>query len=530
MKVFLLYRDRDFDSNCPLPPHSATLMKDLEIDRLLGAMAAGDASLFDVAKKTLFASLSQTEDILYRQQVLRECLEHAAVIRDIYAIAVEAIEQEKKVWGAVFGRYPDSSLSRSIDVLRIFIGSLERLRVIADQSDEEFHSEGLKRFFEMITRELNDAYLDTVKSYLQRLTFKRGVLLSAARGKGNKLSQFVLLKPQDEKRGWRELLKRWMEQLSSKGTQESFVYQVADRDEAGMRALTELKGRGISNVATALAQSTDHILSFFTTLRMELGFYVGCLNLRDRLINKKEAFCFPEPMSPDEQAFSARALYDVSLSLSIEDRAVGNDVDADEKSLVLITGANRGGKSTFLRSVGLSQLMMQCGMFVAAQRFSANIRDGLYTHFKREEDNTLKSGKLDEELHRMSVIVDSITPHSLMLLNESFGSTNEREGSEIARQIVRSLLDSGVKVFYVTHMFDLAGRFYQEKMVNSLFLRAERLDDSTRTFRLIEGAPLPTSYGEDLYWRIFCHGPLQDEESSLRGDDGQRTRKAGMRK
>jgi DNA mismatch repair ATPase MutS len=169
----------------------------------------------------------------------------------------------------------------------------------------------------------------------------------------------------------------------------------------------------------------------------------------------------------------------------------------------MITGANQGGKSTFLRSIGLAQLMMQCGMFVPAESFRANVCDGIFTHYKREEDVSMISGKLDEELGRMSSIVDNLTPGSMVLFNESFASTNEREGSEIARQIVRALLESGIKVFYVTHLFDLAQRFYFAKMDTALFLRAERLADGQRTFRIVEGEPLPTSYGEDLYRRIF---------------------------
>jgi DNA mismatch repair ATPase MutS len=207
---------------------------------------------------------------------------------------------------------------------------------------------------------------------------------------------------------------------------------------------------------------------------------------------------------------SGRGLYDVCLSLSVAERVVGNDVSADDKALVMITGANRGGKSTFLRSLGLAQLMMQCGMFVAANSLRADVRHGVFTHFKREEDASMRSGKLDEELSRMSSIVDNMTPNSMVLLNESFASTNEREGSEIARQIVRALLETGIKVCYVTHMFDLAHGFYRQEMATALFLRAERLPDGQRTFRLVEGEPLPTSYGEDVYRRIF--GVVPDAE------------------
>jgi DNA mismatch repair ATPase MutS len=147
--------------------------------------------------------------------------------------------------------------------------------------------------------------------------------------------------------------------------------------------------------------------------------------------------------------------------------------------------------------------MMQCGMFVPAESFSANVCDRIFTHFKREEDVTMKSGKLDEELKRMSEIADHLTSNSMLLFNESFAATNEREGSEIARQITSALLEKGIKVFFVTHQYEFAHRFYDQKLENAIFLRAERQADGTRTFKLVEGEPWQTSYGEDLYNRIF---------------------------
>ena len=188
--------------------------------------------------------------------------------------------------------------------------------------------------------------------------------------------------------------------------------------------------------------------------------------------------------------------------------AIGNDVDADGKQLVIITGANRGGKSTFLRSVGLAQLMMQCGMFVTAQAFSASLRTGLFTHYKREEDRSMKSGKFDEELVRMDGIATRIRPGAMMLFNESFAATNEREGSEIARQIVSALLDRDIMVFFVSHMYEFARIFFDDQGVKTLFLRADREEDGNRSFRLHEERPYPTSYGTDLYRNIFKPEPL----------------------
>ncbi|WP_231968755.1 hypothetical protein [Thermoanaerobacterium sp. RBIITD] len=241
-----------------------------------------------------------------------------------------------------------------------------------------------------------------------------------------------------------------------------------------MKALSELKDKGINLVANALAQSADHINGFFNMLRAELAFYIGCIKLYEQLIQKGEPVCFPVPVSPDERKLSFKGLYDVCLAITMKQKIVANDLNANDKDLFIITGANQGGKTTFLRSIGLAQLMMQCGMFVPAETFCSNICNGLFTHYKREEDITMKSGKLDEELRRMSDIVDNITSNSTILFNESFAATNEREGSEIFRQIISVLLEKRIKIIFVTHLYELSHSLYDKKMDNAIFLRAER--------------------------------------------------------
>jgi DNA mismatch repair ATPase MutS len=428
---------------------------------------------------------------------------------------VEALDREKGVWGAFSPRSPDGVRYRSVELLQRFLDLLKRLRRITDAHGRQFQSEGFTKLFGMFAKELDDEYLSIIEDHLRRLEFRGGVLMSAELDTGNKGTRHML----HTQRAHQSLAGQVTSWVSERLFRDSsgYVYEIDNRDESGFNALGELVSRGIALVAHALAQSTDHILNFFSMLRLELGFYVGCLNLHDRLARKGEPTCFPVPLASGKAMLSARGLYDPCLSLIAEQRVVGNDLSADDKLLVMITGASRGGKSTFLRSMGVAQLMMQCGMFVSAQSFRANVCDGVFTHFKREEDTSMKSGKLDEELIRMSSIVDNISPNSMVLLNESFASTNEREGSEIARQIVRAMLETGVKVCYVTHLFDLAQGFHRAKMDAALFLRAERLAAGRRTFRLVEGEPLPTSYAEDLYRRIFGTAPVRRGVGSVSG-------------
>lgn len=103
----------------------------------------------------------------------------------------------------------------------------------------------------------------------------------------------------------------------------------------------------------------------------------------------------------------------------------------------------------------------------------------------------------------MSVIIDELKPHSMILFNESFAATNERKGSEIARQIINALLERNIKIYFVTHPYELAQSFYEKKLPNILFLRAGRQTDGKRTFKLNVGKPPPTSFGRDVYRAIF---------------------------
>jgi hypothetical protein len=537
MKVFLLYRDRDFDPKPELRdavyeamssgrlyaltsvrreferqrsrgarPEQATgdedLVADLELETLFAAMAAGDEFLFETVRRVVLTGLREPDEITYRQQVLADCLAQPEVVGEIYGLAIQALACEREVGGLWSGAGPSYILHHAVRLLALYVPILERLRQIADTRPEGFSSGGLTRFFAMVRGELSDDYLETVRGYLKELEFKYGLVQSAELGEGDKGRRYVVHEPARQP-GWIARLPL----IGDRGADE-YSFELHPRDEAGARYLEEIRGRGINHVADAVAQSADHVQSFFAMLRLELAFYLGCVNLHARLTDKGEPTCFPTPCPEDEGALTAEALYDVSLSLHVEPRVVGNEIDADGRSLVMITGANQGGKSTFLRSLGLAQLMMQCGMYVGAESLRASVITGVFTHYKREEDATMEAGKLDEELSRMSEIADRIAPGGLLLCNESFASTNEREGSEIARQVVRAMLDRRIRVVFVTHLYDLAHGFSDAHLDTTLFLRAEREADGQRTFRLLEGEPLPTSFGEDSYRRIFGDEPV----------------------
>jgi len=499
MRALLMHPDRDFNLQQQLPQQAQTLAQDLALDALLGAMAGDDKFLLDVARTALFAGLqSDVDTIVYRQEIMKDCLNNPAAVGQLYDLAVEAIERERRRYFGIFSHYPSAILGGAIELLEIFVGILRKLRELGDAEAERFTSRGFTALFRMLQTEFSEAYLASVQNHLRELRCRRGVLVSAELGKGNRGTNYVLRQARDNGPNW---LQRALGRRPSK-----YTIRIAERDDTGAQTLSELRDRGINLAANALAQSGDHMLNFFRLLRVELGFYIGCLNLHERLVTRGIVMTFPRPETAGVRRHRFSDLRDVSLALTMERSVVSNTLDADGKSLVIITGANQGGKSSLLRSVGLAQMMMQCGMFVAAESFTAGLCAGLFTHYKREEDATMKSGKFDEELSRMSDIADRVGPNAMVLFNESFASTNEREGSEIAGQVIRALLERRIRVFFVTHLYELARGFFDRQTDDAIFLRAQRRADGTRTFRVVEGEPLETSYGEDLYREVFRVG------------------------
>ena len=491
-----MHPSEDFQPDRDLPPESDALVEDLGLSPLFESMASGDRFLLAVAKTAVLSPLTEPSEIVYRQEALADCLAHPEFVKELYSLATEAVESHKKVMSWGITPSPESLHYISHHALELLLGYLVRLRRITAELGAEMSSAAFVRLRSLVLSELDDAYLKLLQGHLDELRLRPGLWMSAHLGRANKGTGYVLHKAPARAR--RERL--------SRRSQTGYSFTVRDDDDKRLRELSELKARGIIAVANVLAQSVDSVVSFFGSLRSELAFYKGCLNLRTALVAKGEPVCTPVPMPPDSSCFRAVGVYDPGLSLRTGGRTVGNDLDADNRALVVVTGANRGGKTTLLRSVGLAHLMMQCGMFVAARSFSAGVRRRIFTHFRREEDRSMTGGKLEEELARMSSVISHISPGCLLLCNEPFASTNEREGSDIAREVFVPLARAGVVVVVVTHLVDFAESLYENHPGYALFLRAPRQSQG-HEFKLVEGAPEATAYAEDVYKQIFGELP-----------------------
>lgn len=172
----------------------------------------------------------------------------------------------------------------------------------------------------------------------------------------------------------------------------------------------------------------------------------------------------------------------------------------------ILTGPNRGGKTTFLRIVGVVQVLGQCGLPVPARSTRLRGTDGIFTHFPELEAGHAGQGRLDEEAARLAHIFDTCSPRGLVLLNEVLAGTSAPEGVALATDVLRGFRVLGCRVVYATHLHELAMRCAElnasvagSAVIASLVAESESEEEAGAlvrkpTYRIVRGAPEGASF------------------------------------
>ena len=273
------------------------------------------------------------------------------------------------------------------------------------------------------------------------------------------------------------------------------------------RIATQMLSTVVRKLKNILNQYVSVTITDITDLIPEFIYYVRFAEYIKKLSSQGLHFCKGTLAAEgaEERTMCAKGFYNLKLAAMVVEKKetiVSNDLDFDREHLVyVLTGANRGGKTTVTQAVGLLFVLAQGGIYVPADSFSFQPADCIYTHFPADEDKTMDLGRLGEECRRFRKIYSDSTKNSLLLLNETFSTTSFEEGYFIAKDAVRAILEKGVRTIYNTHMHKLArdleelNRSYQAVRAVSLIVKA---DGGNRSFRIEMAPPEGMSYADDI--------------------------------
>jgi DNA mismatch repair ATPase MutS len=296
-------------------------------------------------------------------------------------------------------------------------------------------------------------------------------------------------------------------------------------DDAGMARLhrvpEDLNQRSLSplfqdldRLLTQIAQPIARVLDKYgrtgsnalAHLEYELAFFAAAA----QMILKAQAaginFCVPEVAASDERLTEISGLANIALVLTQPDRVVPSDANFDDEGrIAILTGPNSGGKTTYLRSIGLAQVLFQAGLLLPAKAARLSPIDKLFTHFPALE--TRQEGRLAEEAARLRKVFQEATAHSLVLMNETFSSTSSGEAIFLAQDVLCGLRAIGVRAIFATHLIELAGKIDPIEdtvagdsalfsLVAGMTLGAN--GEETPTYHITRGQPQGQSYAREI--------------------------------
>ncbi|MDX1413654.1 MAG: hypothetical protein R3293_05645 [Candidatus Promineifilaceae bacterium] len=250
---------------------------------------------------------------------------------------------------------------------------------------------------------------------------------------------------------------------------------------------------------------------FLAELRPEIIFYIQALGLIQDLQEAGMKMTYPEIAPAEERLCRVEAAY--NLQLAIQKRKlssaeiVTNEIALDNNGrIAILTGPNRGGKTTYMQSIGLVQILTQVGMPIPGKAATVSPVDAIFTHYPVEEQLALGTGRFGDEAQRLRAIFEQATRHSLVLLNESLSTTSMGEGIFLGRDILRAMRQIGLRTVFTTHMHELAAAAEEinletegDSIVFSLVASkpTETIEaDPAYSYQIEQSPPLGRSYAE----------------------------------
>jgi len=232
----------------------------------------------------------------------------------------------------------------------------------------------------------------------------------------------------------------------------------------------------------------DRIISQFSR---EIQFYLSWL---DFIIPLKEAglsFCYPQ-MNERSDHLYALDCFDLALARVKLNNTVTNDFTLEKgEHIIVVTGPNQGGKTTFARSFGQIHYLSSLGFCIPGKEASLYLFDSIYTHFGEEEDLSTLNGKLQDDLVRLRALLDAATNRSIVIVNEIFSSTTLNDALMLGRHMMDAFVSLGAPTILVTFLDELATH---SKETISMMSTVEEENPTRRTFKIVRKPPDGLAY------------------------------------
>ena len=429
------------------------------------------------------------------------------------------------------GLHPFQAIAWRLETLNVYLETVQNLHLALARVTDSLASEGLQQLFVGLDALTNSDAFHSLAAELPNLKAAVNSVSSVAIGinlnADMRPCEAVLLSVGPQPYQQKPFLTRLLGLVSEDDTLKGMgPFHSIFKTKPPISALEGIMFRDLNEILSTVLRQVNKVISRYTrdecrfllALEPAIDFYLGSVKLIRKLKNAGFSMC-----RPTIEPFGARKAilvdaYDMNLALKMIDTGRGstdvvkNSISFDDDGRIyILTGPNKGGKTTFARSIGTVQALMQVGLYTPGTSATISPVDGIYTHFIEKEGVNTKEGRLGEEARRLAEIFHHATQFSLILLNESLSSTSPGESLYLTKDIVKVMRYLGVRAVFATHLHDLAacadeinGRMPGGSRIVSIV--SGMADDGMtslpvkrrRTYKIILGPPQGESFARDI--------------------------------
>ncbi len=454
--------------------------RDLNLDQVVGAITA-DFREYDLSP-FFHVPLSDPDAIAYRQEVMRD-LGQDAMLRAIGRFAKHMRDTRARLSGAEKVTYPLAAQRWFLEAAEVYCHAAE----VLDEDLDRLHpaSRGLRAFHEYLSAYVGSAPFNALATEARRLTAELTQIRYAILIDGNT----VTVRPFEDEADYAVAVEDTFRRFRQGASKD---YRVAFPSREGVNHVTAqiLEGVARSHTATFAALKAfgvEHAAFLDSTLirfDREIQFYVAYLTHVARFRDTGLSFCSPQ-VSRTSKAIHGSGSFDLALAtklLAEKTPVVTNDFFLEDGERVLVvSGPNQGGKTTFARMFGQLHYLGRLGCPVPGTVARLFLADHIFTHFERQEDATSLRGKLQDDLVRIHRILEDATANSVVVINEMFASTTVDDAVALSKIVMTKLFALGGLAVWVTFLTELASL---DRRAVSLVSTVDPADPTVRTYRV----------------------------------------------
>jgi len=436
-------------------PQEPAFFADLNLDQVVASIIAGRPQ-YNLAP-FFYVTLHSAASIAYRHEVLRD-LERQEVGDCISAFALRMRTMRERLAHAAKRHYAYQRESWFLDAGASYVEAVRGLA--GDLSRLDLHSAGLQAVRDHLSGYAASDAFTTLAAETGRLKEQ----LSGVRYCLHILGDRVTVSRYDGEADYSADVAATFDRFKVGAVKDYRVSFASSADmnhvEAGvLDRVARLYPEIFAALDSYCARHRDYLEPAVAAFDREVQFYLAYRDFTARLERAGLTFCYPQ-VSERAKNVVSRDSFDVALAdklVGAQAPVVCNDVQlTDAERILVVSGPNQGGKTTFARTFGQLHYLASLGLPVPGGQARLFLADRMFTHFERGENLHDLHGKLQDELLRIREILDQATPRSVVIMNEIFTSTTVEDAIFLGRKVLERIVELDLLCVCVTFVEELA--------------------------------------------------------------------------